>query len=74
MPDGVELTAQGSALEVGDTAVVAYEPRQDVVGALDITVTSLVDADFNDFVGWKLTPETRTTNALLRRGDGEERR
>ena len=62
MPDGVELTAQGSGLEVGDTAVVAYEPRQDVVGALNITVTSLVDADFNDFVGWKLTPETRTTN------------
>jgi hypothetical protein len=62
VPDGVELTAQGSGLEVGDTAVVAYEPRQDVVGALNITVTSLVDADFNDFVGWKLTPETRTTN------------
>ena len=62
VPDGVELTAQGSPLEVGDTAVVAYEPRQDVVGALEITVTRLVDADFDDFVGWKLTPETRTTN------------
>ena len=62
VPDGVELTAQGSQLDVGDTAVVAYEPRQDVVGALEITVTRLVDADFNDFVGWKLTPETRKTN------------
>jgi hypothetical protein len=62
VPDGVELTAQGSPLDVGDTAVVAYEPRQDVVGALEITVTKLVDADFDDFVGWKLTPETRKTN------------
>jgi hypothetical protein len=62
VPDGVELTAQGSGLDVGDTAVVAYEPRQDVVGALEITVTALVNANFKDFVGWKLTPETRKTN------------
>ena len=62
VPDGVELTAQGSALDVGDKAVVAYEQRQDVVAALEITVTKLVDADFDDFVGWKLTPETRKTN------------
>jgi hypothetical protein len=62
VPDGVELTAQGSGLEVGDKAVVAYEQRQDVVAALEITVTKLVDADFGDFVGWKLTPETRKTN------------
>jgi hypothetical protein len=62
VPDGVELTAQGSALDVGDKAVVAYEPRQDAVAALEITVTKLVDADFGDFVGWKLTPETRKTN------------
>jgi len=62
VPEGVELTAQGSGLDVGDTAVVAYEPRQDVVGALEITVTKLVDANFSDFVGWKLTPETRETN------------
>jgi hypothetical protein len=62
VPDGVELTAQGSTLEVGDKAVVAYEPRQDKVAALEITVTRLVDADFDDFVGWKLTPATRKTN------------
>ena len=62
VPDGVELTAQGSALDVGDKAVVAYKQPQDVVAALEITVTKLVDADFSDFVGWKLTPETRKTN------------
>jgi hypothetical protein len=62
VPDGVELTAQGSPLDVGDKAVVAYEPRQDKVAALEIKVTALVDADFNDFVGWKLTSETRKTS------------
>ena len=62
VPDGVELTSQGNTLDVGDKAVVAYEPRQDKVAALEITVTALKDADFNDFVGWKLTPETRKTS------------
>jgi hypothetical protein len=62
VPDGVELTAQGSQLQVGDWAVVAYEPRQDQVGALRIRVNRLIDADFKDFVGWKLTDETRKTN------------
>ncbi|HEY5907920.1 MAG TPA: hypothetical protein VIZ31_07730 [Vicinamibacteria bacterium] len=62
MPKGVELTAQGSPLDVGETAVVAYEPRQDKVAALEITVTALKDANFKDFVGWKLTPATRKTN------------
>jgi hypothetical protein len=62
VPDGVELTAQGSPLDVGDTAVVAYEPRQDVVGALEITVTRLEDASFRQFVGWDVQPETRKTN------------
>ena len=63
VPDGVELTAQGSSLDVGDKAVVAYEPSQNnKVAALEITVTKLLDADFGDFVGWKLTPETRKTN------------
>ncbi len=41
VPDGVELTPQGKHLEVGDTATVAYEPRQDEVGVLDLDVTKL---------------------------------
>jgi hypothetical protein len=41
VPDGVTLTPQGTHLSVGDEAVVAYEPRQDEVGVLDLTVTKL---------------------------------
>jgi hypothetical protein len=62
VPDGVELTAQGSQLDLGDAAVVAYEPRQDQVAALKITVKKLLDASFDDFVGWKITAATRKTN------------
>ena len=53
--DGVELTEQGESLEVGETATVAYEVRQGVVGVLDITVSRLEKTSFKEsFVGWDL--------------------
>lgn len=61
VPDGVDLTAQGSELAVGDPATVAFELSQDKVGALEITVTSLERASFDLFVGWELTKEIRST-------------
>lgn len=62
VPEGVELTEQGATLVVGDTATVAYEPRQDLVGAMEIKVTSLEKATFALFVGWELTNEIRSTS------------
>jgi len=61
VPDGVELTTQGTELGLEESATVAYEPRQDEVGALDITVTRMDKASFDMFTGWKLSPETKTT-------------
>jgi hypothetical protein len=61
VPDGVELTPQGSELAVGDTGTVAYELSQGKVGALKITVTSLEKASFDLFVGWELTKDIRKT-------------
>lgn len=61
VPEGVELTAQGSELEVGETATVAYRPRQNAIGVLDIRVTSLERANFSLFEGWELTKQTRKT-------------
>ena len=55
VPDGVELTPPGSQLSVGDSAVVAYHPRQDDVAALDIQVTSLEKAPIKAFSAWQLT-------------------
>lgn len=62
VPEGVELTEQGSTLAVGETATVAFEPRQGVVGALEIKVTSLEKATFELFVGWELTNQIRSTS------------
>lgn len=56
VPDGVTLTPQGTHLEVGDPAVVAYEPRQDEIGVLDLTVTKLERTTTKKtFAAWKLT-------------------
>ena len=56
VPDGVELTPQGSELAVGDTGTVAFELSQGKVGALEITVTSLEKASFDLFVGYSVIP------------------
>jgi hypothetical protein len=57
VPDGVELTAPGSQLSVGDHAVVAYHPRQDQVAALDIQVTDLERTGIKDFAAWQLSKQ-----------------
>jgi len=57
VPDGVELTTAGSQLAVDDTATVAYEVRQGVVGVLEIKVSRLEKTTFKkSFVGWELDP------------------
>lgn len=59
VPEGVSLTPQGSLLGVGDTATVAYRPRQGKVGVLDLRVTSLVRTTFEEsFQNWKLDDKT----------------
>jgi hypothetical protein len=57
VPDGVTLTPQGTHLEVGDEGVVAWEPRQDEVGVLDLTVTKLERTTTRRTLSaWQLTP------------------
>lgn len=63
VPEGVELTPQGTELEVGEEAVVAYEPRQDKVGVLGIRVDRLEQTTFKEsFKGWQLDKATRKTS------------
>ena len=61
VPDGVELTAQGTGLSLGDTATVAWEPDQKKVGVLEVEVTSMEKADFKQFVGWEITKQIKKT-------------
>lgn len=63
VPDGVELTPQGSELQVGDEATVAYEPRQGTVGVLTIRVDRLEKTSFKEsFGGWQLDGPTKKAN------------
>jgi hypothetical protein len=63
VPEGVELTPEGTELSVGDVATVGYEPRQGVVGVLDIKVTRLEKTTFEEsFAGWDLDAETKESN------------
>jgi hypothetical protein len=62
VPSGVELTPPGSQLSVGDHAVVAYEPRQGQVGALDIRVTRLEKTSIDDFSAWQLSADQKKSN------------
>ncbi|MDN4175589.1 hypothetical protein QWY28_21685 [Nocardioides sp. SOB77] len=63
VPDGVELTPQGTELEVGEEAVVAYEPRQGRVGVLGIEVQRLERTSFKEsFSGWQLDAATKKSN------------
>ena len=56
VPEGITLTPQGTHLSVGDQAVVAYEPRQDEVGVLDLTVTKLEQTTTKKTLSaWQLT-------------------
>ena len=57
MPDGVDADpARARTSAVGDQAVVAYEPRQDEVGVLDLTVTKLEQTTTKKTLSaWQLT-------------------
>ena len=60
VPDGVELTAPGTELEVGTSGVIAWQPRQNLVGVLDINVTQLVRTTFaQSFEGWDVKAEQK---------------
>jgi hypothetical protein len=60
VPDGVELTPPGTHLEVGDTGVVAWQPRQGMVGALEITVDSLESTTTKaTFGAWQLSDDQK---------------
>lgn len=59
VPKDVDLTAQGVDLRLGDRATVAWEPRREVVGALDVTVTGIQRTTLKDFAAFRLDPTQR---------------
>lgn len=61
VPEGVELTEPGTALELGDSAVVAWKPRQDKTAVLRATVERIERTSFKEsFEGWQINDEMST--------------
>lgn len=66
---GVELTEQGSELELGEPATVAWEPDQRTVGALEVVVQAVERAPMSVFGGWRLDDATRASAAYFVRAE-----
>ncbi len=63
VPEGVEVTAQGTDLSFGDPAVVAFEPDQIRSTLLEMTVTKAREGSIDDFKGFVLDdPYKREAN------------
>jgi hypothetical protein len=59
VPAGIKLTALGTDLQVGQTAKVAWQPKNSMVGVVSITVTRLRQGSIKDFAGFTLDDRTR---------------
>ncbi len=59
VPEGVQLTARGSEMEVGQVATVAWQPAADQVGALELSVTDVQKASIKVFSAWQLDAKTK---------------
>lgn len=55
---GVKLTAQGSRLRVGQAANVSWQPNQNTVGVVKMTVTGVQKEPIGTFRDWRLDPAT----------------
>ncbi|GAA4693395.1 hypothetical protein [Nocardioides nanhaiensis] len=62
VPDGVVLTDPGTELALGDAATVAWKPRQEEVGVIEVEVREAERTTFaRSFAGWQLDDATRAT-------------
>lgn len=62
VPAGVTLTDQGADLPLGQGATVAWQPRQQLTGVLDLTVDAVRRTSIEQsFSGWQIPTETETS-------------
>ena len=68
VPDGVTLTDPGTALKLGDHAVIGWHPRQDTVAALDVQVERVERTTFDkSFQGWQISRSLAATTPYFAR-------
>lgn len=68
VPSGVTLTEPGTRLELKESAVAAWAPRQDLVGVVDVAVTRIEETTVQaSLAGFDLTgDEQRSTPYFVR--------
>jgi hypothetical protein len=59
VPQGVHVTAQGSSLQLGQAATVAWQPDQKTVGVISMTVTAQQRVRVSAFRDFRLDGATR---------------
>ncbi len=60
VPEGVVLTEPGASLGFGEQATIAWQPQQDAVVALDLTVERIDRTTYQEsFEGWVIRPEMK---------------
>ena len=70
VPTAVDLTEEGEELGWGGSATVAWEPRQDVVGVLDVRVDSAERTTFEQsFKDWKVADQVKAYTPYFVRGE-----
>lgn len=59
VPEGVTLTEPGTALDLGEEGVIAFERRQDEIGVLSVVVEKIERTSFQEsFPGWTVDDTT----------------
>ncbi|WP_460842157.1 hypothetical protein [Nocardioides marmoraquaticus] len=61
VPEGVDLTPSGTALDFGDTATVAYEAGRDRGSVLELTVLGATKGRVRDLSAFQLDDATRAS-------------
>lgn len=68
VPSGVDLTVPGTALKIGQHAVIAWRPNQREVAALDVRVRRLERTTYDkSFQGWAVSPDQAATTPYFAR-------
>lgn len=62
---GVELTPQGTRLALGESATVAWRPRQGLVGVLEVRVEAMQRPPLSVFRGWRVDEAARSSTVYF---------
>lgn len=60
IPEGVDLTAEGTTLDFGESAALSWTPTTSVTGVVEMSVESVTEQRASAFRGWMRDDSVRT--------------